>query len=86
MVDGKLTKADPPEEDLKEGYFVLDGLEKGVEAQLICVLDPFVPLCITGGGASSRDSTVDVFRCSAEVAAERICDDGVASCQGRLCG
>ena len=64
------------EEDLKHGYFILDDLEKGVEAQVSCVEDPLVPLRITGGGATNRDSLVDIVRCRAEITEEVICDIG----------
>ena len=36
----ELAMSNAMEEDLKEGYFVFDGFEKGVEAQLIGVDKP----------------------------------------------
>ena len=74
--DGKCTMADSVEEDLENRYFVLDGLEKGVEAQFSCELGPFVPLGVAGGGTAKRDSGVDGFRCSAKIVDERICNVG----------
>ena len=60
-------------------YFVLDGLEKGVEAQVTGVVDPFSPVCVGGGGASSGDAMLDVFMRSAEITDEVSCALGVTS-------
>ena len=67
------------EEDLKDGYFVLEGFEKGVEAQLICVLDPLGPVSSGGGGTTRSDSTADVFLRKAKITAEVSCAGGVTS-------
>ena len=40
----ELAMSNAVEEDLKQGYFVLDGFEKGVEAQERGVEEPFVPM------------------------------------------
>lgn len=74
------------EEDLNDGYFVLDPFEKGVEAHVRCVLDPFVVMGVGGGGSTRSNSALDVFLRKAEVAAEIICGVGVTSCQDTCCG
>ena len=67
------------EEDLNDGYFVLDGLELGVDAQLSSEGGPLGPVGVAGGGAASRDSTLHVFLCKAEITAERSEGVGVTS-------
>ena len=71
---------------MEDGYLVLDGFEKGTEAQVSCVEDPLVPLTITGGGAASRDSLVDVVRSKAEITHEVIGGRACTSFQGSFCG
>jgi len=63
--------------DLKEWYFVLEGLEKGVEAQVKGKSKPEVPGCVGAGGSTRRDSLLDCCLSKAEVTAETICVDGV---------
>ena len=43
-------------EDLKEGYLVVEGLEKGVDAQISSERDPLVPCSGGAGSAAGRDS------------------------------
>ena len=74
-----MASANSAEEDLYDWYFVLDGLEKGVEAQEIGVVDPFVPVGVGGGGSTSRDSTLHILLRSAEITAEVNCKEGVTS-------
>ncbi len=64
-------------EDLQHWFFVLEGLEKGVDAQLSCELGPLIPGSDGLGGITSSDSCLDCFLSSAEVTAESICSDGV---------
>ena len=66
--------------------FVFDGVEKGVEAQEIGVLDPLIPVRVAGGGAASANSTLHVLRSKAEVVAESIGDVGRTIFQGIDCG
>ena len=65
------------DEDLQERYFVFDGFEKGVEAQVITEGDPLVPHADGGAGATRTDSLGDCFRNSAEMIAEAKAGGGV---------
>ena len=71
---------------MKDWYFVLDGVEKGVEAQVSGEQDPLIPLCVTGSGTASRDSLVDVVRRRAEITEEIIGLLGRTRRQGLGCG
>ena len=73
------------EEDLNDWYFVLDGFEKGVEAQLMRVVGPDLPVAIAGGGTAIRDSTLHVFLSSAEVTEEISCGGRWTSLKGSFC-
>jgi hypothetical protein len=64
----------------RNGIFVREGLEKGVEAQLTGERTPDVPNGNGTGGTTSRDSRLDCFLSSAEVTAETICLLGVQTC------
>ena len=66
--------------------FVFDGVEKGVEAQEIGVLDPLIPVGVAGGGATSANSTLHVLRSSAKIVAESIGDVGRTIFQDADCG
>jgi hypothetical protein len=66
-------------EDLKEWYFVFEGLEKGVDAQLICEHEPLLPGCVGGNGSTSRDSLLHCFLSSAIITVEVICGVGCQS-------
>ena len=78
-VGSKFSDMNSEGKDLKHWYFVLEGLEKGVEAQLSCELSPLIPGSDGLGGITSSDSCLDCFLSSAEVMAESICSDGVQS-------
>ena len=60
-------------------YFVLDGFEKGVDAQCSGVLDPLVPVGVGGCGAASRDAKLHVLVRRAEVTDKISCELGVTS-------
>jgi hypothetical protein len=64
-------------EELQERNFVLEGFEKGVEAQVTGETDPFGPSCGTASVAARRDSLEDGSLSNAEVTAETICLEGV---------
>ena len=51
MTTGELASSDTLGENLEERYFVLDGLEYGVDAQFSCELGPLDPVGIGGAGA-----------------------------------
>ena len=74
------------QKNLEDRDLVLDGLEKGTEAQLRGEDCPLFPLTVTGGGAASRDALLDVFRRSAEVMVESIDGRTGTSFQGIFCG
>ena len=79
LIGSTSSGANASEEDLKHGYFILDGLEKGIDAQVSCVLDPFLPVGIGGGGSTSRDPALHFFMRSTEITAELIGKGRVAS-------
>ena len=62
-------------EDLYDWYFVLDGLEKGIEAQFSCEAVPGFPVGIGGGGLTSRDSALHIFLRKAEITEEVTCGE-----------
>ena len=61
----------------QEGYLVMEGLEKGIEAQVTGELDPFCPGCGSASCASWRDSLQDGSLSNADVTAETTCFVGV---------
>jgi hypothetical protein len=63
--------------DFKEMNSVLEGLKKGVEAQVSCELDLLVPRCGGAESVAGRDALQKGCLSSAEVIAESICLDGV---------
>ena len=64
-------------EDLLDWHFVLDGFEKGVEAQFRAVPLPYLPYRLGGLGSTYRDSGGNRFFRSAEITDETICLLGV---------
>ncbi len=62
---------------VKERYFVIEGLEKGVDAQVTGEGNPLIPCCGAAGCAARRDSREEGFLSNAEVTAETMCFDGV---------
>ena len=68
----ELAMSNAMEEDLKEGYFVFDGFEKGVEAQGSGISEPLLPVCVGAGGSIRSDSTLYVCLRSTEVTEERM--------------
>ena len=73
----KFSRTNSFDEDLKDGNFVLEGLEKGVEAQLRGEVEPLLPRRDGGLGSTRRYSLGDCFLRSAESIAETNCDVGV---------
>ena len=65
------------EEDLKDGNFVAEGFEKGVEAQVMAELFPLAPVGDGASGATRTDSLAHCFRCNAERIPEISCGGGV---------
>ena len=73
----KFSRTNSREEDLKDGNFVCEGFEKGVEAQFSGKVEPFLPRSDGGSGSFRRDSLGDCFLRSAESIAEMNCNEGV---------
>ena len=73
----KFSRANSCEEDLKDGNFVREGLEKGVEAHLSGEVEPFFPRGDGGSGSLRRHSLDDCFLRRAESIAETNCDPRV---------
>jgi hypothetical protein len=63
---------------LEDGYFVRDGLEKGVEAQLSSEMAPGSPVGVGAGVSSCSDAALYGFLSKAEVTAETIESVGAA--------
>ena len=62
---------------MKDGNFVREGFEKGVEAQFSGEVEPFLPRSDGGSGSLRRDSLGDCFLRSAESIVETNRDEGV---------
>jgi hypothetical protein len=63
--------------DLQERNFVMEGLEKGVEAQVTGEIDPLPPGFDAARCVARRDSLEDGCLSNAKVTAEMMCLDGV---------
>ena len=81
-----MASANSSEEDLYDWYFVLDGFEKGVEAQESGVVNPLGPMGVGSGGTTSRDSKLHIFLSRAEVTDEVAGKVGVTSLKDCFCG
>ena len=73
---GELASSDTLGENLEERYFVLDGLEYGVDAQFSCELGPLDPVGIGGAGALRSDSLLHRVLRNAKITTESILEDG----------
>ena len=58
----KFSDTNSVDEYLKDWKFILDGFDKGVEAQVFAEVDPFMPLSDASGGSTRSNSLGDCFR------------------------
>ena len=73
------------DEYLKDWNFVLEGFEKGLEAQVIAEVDPLLPLSDASGGSTRSNSVGDCFRINSKMIAEINTDGGVQTLYPRSC-
>eukprot|EP00985_Skeletonema_marinoi_P034693 scaffold44566_cov336-Skeletonema_marinoi.AAC.1 len=77
FVGCKFSGTNKDEEDLKDGNFIAEGFEKGVEAHVMAELFPLVPVGDGVAGSTRTDALAHCFRCNAESIPEMSCGGGV---------